>query len=131
MTKDYFPDDESDRSSSMGAIGKMLKRTRTKMVESEAERTANEFAERFRMRDGMYIRYTRNTSHGGMDTTGRIMSIESVFYNQRGGYTAIITVAPLLQTGQLGSTRRLMIATQGKRVVQITQGDYQIERVIV
>ena len=89
---------------SMGTIGKAMKATRTHMIESEAEKIADEFTKRFAMRDGDYVRYRKT---GGQWKQGRIMSVESVYWNQRGGVTADVTVAPLLVTGRLGKTRSL------------------------
>lgn len=91
---------------SMGTIGKAMKATRTQMIESEAESTASEFTNRFGMRDGDYIRYRKDGQHWKQ---GRIMSVESVYWNQRGGVTAEVTVAPLLVSGRLGKTRTLLL----------------------
>ncbi len=89
---------------SMGTIGKAMKATRTQMIESESEAIADEFTKRFGMRDGDYVRYRKVD---GEWKQGRIMSVESVYWNQQGGVTADVIVAPLLVTGKLGKTRSL------------------------
>lgn len=58
------------------------------------------------MRDGDYIRYRKT---GSQWKIGRIMSVESVYWNQAGGVSADIVVAPLLTHGKLGKTRSLYI----------------------
>lgn len=90
---------------SMGKIARSMKATRTQMIESEAERAAEDFAIHFNLRDGDYIRY-----HSWRGTKiARIMSAEHVHYNQAGGWTASVVVAPLLAGGVLGTTRRLIL----------------------
>lgn len=92
---------------SMGTIGRAMKATRTQMIESEAERTAIDFTMKFGMRDGDYIRYRREGMHW---KHARIMSVDSVYWNQKGGVTAEVVVAPLLSSGKLGKTRSLLFA---------------------
>ncbi len=91
---------------SMGTIGRAMKATRTQMIESATEMEAEKFTRYFGMRDGDYIRYRKT---GQQFKQGRIMSVESVYWNQRGGWTAAITVAPLLTSGKLGKTRTLYL----------------------
>lgn len=91
---------------SMGTIGKAMKATRTQMIESESEMIAEQFFDRFKMRDGDYIRYRKD---GHCWKQGRIISVESVYWNQSGGLTADVTVAPLLVSGKLGKTRSLLL----------------------
>ncbi len=87
---------------SMGTIGKILKATRTQMIENEADHAANEFMRRFGLRDGDYIRLKKR---GREWTTARILSVESVYWNGAGGYTAEVTITPLLLSGKIGKTR--------------------------
>lgn len=92
---------------SMGTLGKAMKATRTQMIESEAEIMSQEFTRRFGMRDGDYLRFKKNGSEWKQ---ARIMSVDCVFFNQRGGFTAEVTIAPLLVGGRLGKTRCLFLA---------------------
>lgn len=87
---------------SMGTIGKILKATRTQMIENEADHAASEFMKRFGLRDGDYIRLRKN---GGFWTTARILSVENVWFNQNNGYSAEVTITPLLVSGKIGKTR--------------------------
>ncbi len=89
---------------SMGTIARSMKRTRTSMIERQADDVAADFQHRFGMRDGDYIEFTRNTSHGPQIRLGRIMSVECCYYNQRGGYTAEVSIVPLLADGRLGKS---------------------------
>jgi hypothetical protein len=91
---------------SMGTIGRAMKATRTQMIESAAEMEAEKFTLYFGMRDGDYIRYRKT---GQEFKQGRIISVESVYGNQRGGWTAEVTVAPLLTSGKVGKTRTLYL----------------------
>ena len=92
---------------SMGTIGKAMKATRTQMIETATEHEAAKFTQHFCMRDGDYIRFCKS---GEQFKQARIMSVESVFWNQASGWTAEITVAPLLKNGKLGKTRALILA---------------------
>jgi hypothetical protein len=91
----------------MGTIGKAMKASRTQMIESATEMESEKFTRWFGMRDGDYIRY-RKTGH--QFKQARIVSVESVYSNQAGGWTAEVTVAPLLVSGKLGKTRSLYLA---------------------
>lgn len=103
---------------SMGTIGKLMKATRTQMIESQADRIARDFTTYFSMRDGDYIRVGKD---GKKPTDARIMSVNDVYFNANGGWTASITIAPLLVTGQLGKTKSclLTVNSQGKNLKAI------------
>ena len=92
---------------SMGTIGKLMKATRTQMIGDEADHISSEFVRRFGMRDGDYLRLQKRN---GQQTRARIISVESVYWNNAGGYTADITVAPLLVNGKIGKTRSCMLS---------------------
>ena len=92
---------------SMGTIGKAMKATRTQMIEGEADSIASDFTDRFRMRDGDYLRFRKT---GQLWKRARVISVEKCYWNNAGGYTAWITIAPLLAQGQLGKTRSLYMA---------------------
>lgn len=97
--------------SSMGTIGKMMKKTRSEMIEREVDSVAEEFLRRFGLRDGDYIEFDRWNSSGSLlPTKARIVSIENCWRNANGGYTAFLQVVPLLVNGRLGNSRSLMIS---------------------
>lgn len=53
------------------------------------------------------------------------MSIESVWFNRRGGYTADVKVAPLLCGGRVGNTRSLLLVVNaGGGKVRQCGGDF-------
>ncbi len=103
---------------SIGAIADIMKSTRTRMIEAEFDDVAGEFFRKFSLRDGDYIRFRRRSSDW---KNARIAMVDSVYWNQAGGWTAEITIVPLLKSGGLGKTRSLMICINangtGLRVV--------------
>lgn len=111
----------------MGSIGRSLKASRTNMIGVEMEEAASAFTDYFGMRDGDYIEFHRGVSDP-WSATGRILSIERVFWNQRGGVTACVMVVPLLSSGRLGKTVTVTMCVdgRGRSVRQVGSGGYEI-----
>jgi len=88
----------------MKSLARAMKRSRISMIEQMADDVDTKFKEHFDMEDGDYIRFERLGSGGSYMTRGRIMSVESCFFNGGGGYTAAVIVVPMLMGGGLGRT---------------------------
>lgn len=111
---------------SLGTLGRATKHSRSAMLELEAEETAAEFVRRFHIRDGDYIAYWRKTAHGHVKTQARVVSVDHVYQNQAGGFTARVAVMPLLSSGRIGNTARIeLIATAGGSLSTWRGGDVQ------
>lgn len=65
--------------------------------------TAEVFLSYFGMRDGDYIEFQRGRANP-WSVTGRILAVEDVYWNARGGITANVMVVPLNRNGKLGKT---------------------------
>lgn len=92
-----------------GTLGRMMRKTRSAMIEVEAEHLWSEFTRRFGLNDGDYLEFQKATCHGLVNRVGRITHVERCFFNQRGGYTADIKVVPMLTNGLLGNTHSLTL----------------------
>lgn len=118
---------------SMGTLGTMMRKTRTAMIEETVDSTAREFWKRFGLQDGDYIEFERPHHKEGrcLRTIGRIVMVEDCFFNQRGGYTASVKVAPLLIGGRLGNTRSVMmtINANGGKIRQLGGRDDLIRKI--
>lgn len=95
----------------MGTIGKAMKATLLNLIESREDAIAAEFEKRFGMRDGDYLRHERD----GKWIQCRIMSVQSVYYNRKGGWSAMVVVSPLLASGRVGRTRTLCMSINANR----------------
>lgn len=93
----------------MGAIGKLMRRTRTNMISADVDRTAEEFWSRFGLRDGDYIEFVAGRGAKTRSVIGRILMIDDCYFNHGGGYTANVRVAPLLVGGRIGQSRRVAL----------------------
>jgi hypothetical protein len=105
-----FDDMASD---AMGTLGRMFNRTRRELIEVDANETAEEFVKRFGMRDGDYLEFERFNNKGkSLPTLARIVSVEAVWWNANGGYTANVKVAPMLGGGRIGNTRSIFLTVR-------------------
>jgi hypothetical protein len=85
------------------------------MNEHAADSVAADFERRFGLRDGDYIEFDRNSSHGPQRRQARILYAEGVYENEGGGYSANVVVLPLLATGELGRSLNLLLAINANR----------------
>lgn len=93
--------------SSLGAI---VRTTKTSLVDHSYRAASEDFEKRFSLAEGDYVEYERKTSHGLQLTPARICEVETVYFNKRGGYTAVIKVMPLVGGGKVGVTRSVFVS---------------------
>jgi hypothetical protein len=104
----------------MGRLAEAMRSSRNTMLTEESKQSHEAVRDYFGITDGDIIEYHRNTSTGPVQTTARVLSCDGCYYNAKGGYTAQITVLPLLVGGNLGGSKQIMIATQGNRIRQVS-----------
>ena len=119
----------------MGRMAEVMRGSRNAMLNEESKQSHDAVLDYFGIRDGDIIECWRNSNRGPIQTTARILSCDSCWYNQRAGYTASITVLPLLTGGRLGCSKQILIATKDKSIIQIgvrgedIETDYEIRKI--
>ncbi len=101
---------------SIGAISNIIHRSRKEMLSMEATEHAEMFEEKFGLKSGDYVEVGRARGAGSW-TKARILTVEQCWFNANGGYTATITVLPLLMSGRVGNSRsvHMSIDRHGKQ----------------
>ena len=82
----------------------------SEMVKSVATDVNRMFRKYFRMTDGDYIDYECGRSQVKPIRRARILYAQEVYWNAKGGLTAVVMVTPLLASGKLGNSRQLTLA---------------------
>ncbi len=100
----------------MQSLGKVFRRTRTTMIESESDANSKELETLFGLREGDYFEFDQDIPRRKypLRRTARVLSVERVWFNQAGGYTATFLAAPLLQGGGLGTSKRIYLVRDKK-----------------